>query len=132
MTELSDFEIFWLAYPNKKSKGTARDKAWPRAIAKTNLQTMLDAIEVYRRCKPTWKAYMMPATWLNGECWEDEYEDATVDRDRRPYDTWSDIEKEQVAKFVNNCGTAMAVKTGYKQAHIDGLRADGLLRLEAV
>jgi hypothetical protein len=73
------FNKFWLAYPVHKSK----EKAF-QAFKKINpseelLQTMLVAIEMQTQERdlkqknnqftPEWK---LPATWLNGQCWEDE------------------------------------------------------------
>lgn len=70
-----EFAMFWEAYPNKKSKASAR-KAFVKAIKKVDLQTMLAAIDQYKRHKPDWQAFKHPATWLNGECWEDEWDEA--------------------------------------------------------
>lgn len=69
------FEDFWKAYPKKKAKGTA-EKAFEKAIKKTDLQTILNAIEI-QKTTAEWKKdsgqYIpYPATWLNAECWNDE------------------------------------------------------------
>lgn len=66
-----DFSTFWKCYPKKKDKGHA-EKAFRRAIKLASLGTMLAALE---RQKPTWadpKFIPYPATWLNGQRWEDE------------------------------------------------------------
>ena len=68
-----DFQRFWSAYPEKKGKGVAR-QSFAKALKKTTLQTMLAAIEAYKVHKPTWKAFCHPATWLNQERWDDEWE----------------------------------------------------------
>lgn len=89
----ADFEIFWSAYPKKKSKETAR-KAFEKAIKKTDLQTMLDAVEAQKRSKQ-WKEkdgqfIPYPATWLNAECWNDEVEaDRSVSETIRTRETTS-------------------------------------------
>ena len=70
-----DFDTFWDEYPNRKGKGKARE-AFKKAIKKTTLETMLEAV---RRQKQgaQWKKddgrfIPYPATWLNQERWEDE------------------------------------------------------------
>lgn len=70
------FDQFWKAYPKKAAKKLAK-----KAFQKINpdeklLKIMLDAIENQSKC-PAWKKdngqYIpYPATWLNGERWEDE------------------------------------------------------------
>lgn len=70
-----EFEIFWKAYPKKKSKGTA-ERAFEKAIKKTDLDTILCAIEDQKDSKQ-WQEkdgqfIPYPATWLNAECWKDE------------------------------------------------------------
>lgn len=69
------FEIFWAAYPRRIAKGAAR-KAFAIALRKTTLEIMLAAIEQYKRHKPEKIDYCHAATWLNGERWEDQWEDA--------------------------------------------------------
>ena len=77
--KVDQFEVFWNAYPKKKNKETAK-RAFERAIKKTDLETMLTAIEKQKHSKQ-WKEdngqYIpYPATWLNGGAWEDEVEAA--------------------------------------------------------
>lgn len=77
----ADFEIFWSAYPKKKSKETAR-KAFEKAIKKTDLQTMLDAVEK-QKTTSDWmdqngQYIPYPATWLNAGAWEDEIKEEEV------------------------------------------------------
>jgi len=68
------FDEFWALYPRKISKATAR-KAW----AKLDEQQQLDACKalddhvLYWKTKETELEFIpYPATWLNGERWEDE------------------------------------------------------------
>jgi len=68
-----DFEIFWSSYPRRISKGKAR-KAFETAIKKAALPTMLQAIREYIAHKPARIHFKHPATWLNQECWDDEWE----------------------------------------------------------
>ena len=72
MTIEDDFNAFWRAYPRRISKGTAR-AAFAKASRKTTLAAMLTAIEDYIRFKPDRIDFKHPATWLNGECWSDEW-----------------------------------------------------------
>jgi len=71
------FEIFWKAYPKRKSKGQAE-----KAFAKINpdeqlLATMLATIEQAIKSvdwqKDDGKFIPYPATWLNAKGWEDEF-----------------------------------------------------------
>lgn len=66
------FELFWRAYPRRIAKGRAR-KAFNTAIKLTTLDVMLTAIETYKARKPEKIDFKHPATWLNGECWDDEW-----------------------------------------------------------
>ena len=67
------FEDFWAAYPRKKAKGHAR-KAWERAVRHTDPLVIIDGAKRYAEEKRTEDPMFVkhPATWLNGECWEDE------------------------------------------------------------
>ncbi|WP_127524058.1 hypothetical protein [Mesorhizobium sp. Z1-4] len=67
------FETFWRAYPRRVGKGAARS-AFMKAIRKTDIQTMLDAIEAYKLHKPGYQDFCHPSTWLNQERWDDEWE----------------------------------------------------------
>lgn len=73
MTKEEQFEAFWKSYPRRVAKGAAR-KAWDKAIKKTTLENMLKAIPEYVAKKPEKIDFKHPATWLNGECWDDEWE----------------------------------------------------------
>jgi hypothetical protein len=73
MTKEEQFDAFWAAYPRRISKGAART-AFAKAIKKTTLEVMLEALKAYRLHKPEKIDFKHPATWLNGECWDDEWE----------------------------------------------------------
>ena len=65
------FEIFYQAYPRHIAKAAA-EKAFSKAIKKTDLATMLSALE---KQKPKWtdpQYIPHPATWLNRGQWQDE------------------------------------------------------------
>lgn len=76
MTREDHFEAFWRAYPRRIGKGAARN-AFQKAIRKTDLETMLTAIEAYVQHKPSWQDFCHPSTWLNQERWSDEWETPT-------------------------------------------------------
>jgi hypothetical protein len=69
--EVSPFDQFWQAYPRRQGKGQAV-RAFKAALGKTDLQTILAGIERYKKHKPDYADWAMPATWLNGERWLDE------------------------------------------------------------
>lgn len=73
MTKEEAFEAFWVCYPRRVAKGAART-AFAKAIKKTTLERMLTAITEYVAKKPEKIDFKHPATWLNGECWDDEWE----------------------------------------------------------
>ena len=71
-----DFEVFWDAYP--KHTNTSKKEAYKKfckAIEKTDLQTILNAIELQKKTKQWIDGYIpMATTWLNQEKWNDEVE----------------------------------------------------------
>jgi len=78
------FNIFWEAYPKRKSKGQAE-----KAFTKLNpsgelLKTILASIEWAKESidwqKDDGKFIPYPATWLNARGWEDEYEKPPDDK----------------------------------------------------
>ncbi len=69
------FSIFWDAWPKRVARKDAR-KAFDRAIRTASLETILEGVERYRAGKPEWQDYAHAATWLNGERWADEWENA--------------------------------------------------------
>lgn len=66
------FDLFWNAYGNKKDKPAAL-KAWKKVDPSLHPKIM-QAIPAYLAdCAKTARQIRNPATWLNGECWNDEY-----------------------------------------------------------
>ena len=70
---LSDFDMFWIAYPKKVGKEAAR-KAW--AKANPELALVLNALE-WQKVSPQWfknngQYIPNPSTWINQHRWEDE------------------------------------------------------------
>lgn len=72
----TQFNLFWSAYPRKEGK-----KAALRAFSKLDSSVwplLIPAVEKHKQ-RPQWqnRQYIpLPATWLNGERWEDEVDDA--------------------------------------------------------
>jgi len=73
--EPADFDAFWKAYPRKQGKKYAR-KAW-RQLSPDARGSVLDAIAAQRKkgCLEDVAYAPHPASWLNGERWEDEDSD---------------------------------------------------------
>lgn len=74
----NDFDKFYAAYPKKKTPADAR-KAWAQtAQIRPPIEVILTAIsaacesEQWRENNGKYIPY--PATWLRGECWNDEQE----------------------------------------------------------
>lgn len=76
MSKAEQFETFWRTYPRRVAKGAAR-KAFDKAIKKTSIDDMLKAIAAYIQHKPEKIDFKHPATWLNSECWDDEWQVAS-------------------------------------------------------
>lgn len=126
---LSDFDSFWQAYPNKKAKGAAR-RAFNTAIKRAEFGQIIAGLEAYKANKEPWRTWMHPATWLNGECWDDEYETAPeVAAAFRSYDTWTEKDKQECAAVVSKWGIEKAVHMfRYTYPQIERLRAEEYLQ----
>lgn len=70
---MSDFGIFWAHYPRKVAKKDAQ-KAWSK-LTSAQKQAAMEALpkHIKRWDDPIFIPY--PASWLNGERWEDELEE---------------------------------------------------------
>lgn len=66
------FEDFWVLYPRHEAKKAAR-KAWEKIDASVHVE-ILTALAVWRRVLLDRELNFrpLPASWLNGERWEDE------------------------------------------------------------
>jgi hypothetical protein len=67
-----DFECFWGAYPRRLAKKDAR-KAWEKLTAQQQeaaMKSLPSHIEHWSDREMKYVPY--PASWLNGERWEDE------------------------------------------------------------
>ena len=78
---LDSFNSFWKLYPRKKSRETAL-KAFKKSILAADPSTIMNGLKRYLeeiRVKNTTQEYIKhPATWLNQQCWEDEYITASI------------------------------------------------------
>lgn len=69
-----DFDIWWVVYPLKASKGAAR-KAYLKARKATDAETLLAGAKLYAATPGLDPKYTKhAATWLNAECWLDQAE----------------------------------------------------------
>ena len=79
-----EFATWWVEYPRKKGKGQAA-KAYRAARKKTDATTLIEAVKAQRAVltKDGIDFCPHPATWLNGERWDDEPDNVTrLDPDR--------------------------------------------------
>lgn len=72
------FDDWYSSYPRKEGKGQAR-KAFRAAIKKTDLDTLKSGLQKYlTTVEGQEKRFIaMPATWLNGERWDDDYDNTS-------------------------------------------------------
>ena len=72
------FEAFWEAYGKKIGKKNAKRAFSKNVKDEETFQKVMEGIERYHNSRK-WKDGFRkePATWLNGECWMDEYNDET-------------------------------------------------------
>ena len=89
----SSFGEFWSNYPNKKAKKDAV-KAWGKIKLNNNLfNLIIESLEKHKKSvdwvKNGGKFIPHPATWLNGERWNDEVEEAQVGLFDKPKQKYS-------------------------------------------
>lgn len=68
-----DFEAFWLKYPRRIKKETAR-KAFAKAMTITTLPAILAALDRQPPARGGVDFEPYPATWLNAQSWLDEHD----------------------------------------------------------
>ena len=73
------FDDLWKIYPKKVGKGTAR-KAFAKAMTKATADQIEHSLSVFVRSWGSQDKKFMPhlATWLNGERWDDEIQEASL------------------------------------------------------
>ena len=74
--EDNKFDEFWQLYPNKKEKKKAKEK-FIKILKTTEFDVIMNGLKNYLEYiqfkKLEDKYIKHPTTWLNGECWNDEY-----------------------------------------------------------
>ncbi len=69
---MSDFDIFWQAYPRKQNKADARKAFDQTESIRPDIQELLNTIKIMRRTKSWREGYIkLPGGWLRSEGWED-------------------------------------------------------------
>lgn len=64
------FDEWYALYPRKQGRGNAL-RAFRTALKKITFPELVAGVERYKRMKPDYADWAMPATWLNGERWLD-------------------------------------------------------------
>jgi hypothetical protein len=120
---MNEFDQFWAAYPRRIAKGHAR-AAFDKAIRKTTIEKMLSAIADYIRFKPERIDFKHPATWLNGECWDDEW--ASVPRETNRKRSFLDVAMDRFnhgsAGFQGTDADAGVISSNERQPGSDSER----------
>jgi hypothetical protein len=125
----NEFNLFWNSYPNKKSKWEAV-KSFNKAIKNNSFELIMDGLNKYIADHDNKKAkwvfcpeYKHPTTWLNQQCWLDEYDKITIKsiaeeyeqiliedwRSKRFIDKYSNEIRNLTQKYIN------AVSNGSKE-----------------
>lgn len=106
------FDEFWSAYPKKEAKPTAL-KAFAKVTAP--LELLLSAIAVQKKsekwAKDGGQYIPMPATWLNGERWNDGVTVAAAELDG---DTRAAVEREGIDKGIGPWDNLVETWPDYK------------------
>ena len=83
MPDLLDdpFDTFWSLYPRRKEspviegKKKAREKLDAAIKSGVTWHEVIEGVKAYALCDRVRLGYVkMPVTWINNDCWEDEYE----------------------------------------------------------
>jgi uncharacterized protein YdaU (DUF1376 family) len=87
------FDRFWAVYPKKAGKADAL-KAWPKAIAKADPETIILAASRYAETGEVVRGFAKNAQgWLNGERWNDEDLKPKRDTGYRPIPDWMEVQR---------------------------------------
>jgi len=79
---ISDFNLFWTAYPRKVQKQKAEEKFMKLEHALLN--KIMEALEIQKKTKKWIDGYISyPTTWINGALWEDEVEEMNIEDEAR-------------------------------------------------
>lgn len=98
--KMSDFERFWTVYPRHEKRKDA-ERAFAKALSTHNgltIDTLINAVEAQKKSRQ-WledggRYIPHPATWLNGEQWENEVQTAPsqVGAERKEKPTQADMD----------------------------------------
>lgn len=66
------FQEFWDLYDKKVDRETAFRRF--KKLTNSEIEKAIQKVPVYKQFQPDKKYRKNPSTWLNGKCWEDEYE----------------------------------------------------------
>ena len=103
---LKNFELFWSAYPNKKSKKAAFEKFKRIDFKKTSFESIMISLEKQKQSDDWTKnggQYVpMPQTWIFNERWTDEVQAPVQQQHTDVNDYWADKlqAQEPVENFV--------------------------------
>ena len=93
------FNLFWEAYPKRKSKGQA-EKAWLKIKPSEQLLATMFAKIEQAKTSEDWikeggKYIPYPATWLNAKGWKDEYKTAVTQGTSKTAGNWALLEQRK-------------------------------------
>ena len=77
------FPEFWRLFPRRVGKAAAK-RVWSRKGLNAKADEIIDHLRIRVRSDAQWlrddgRFVPHPATWLNGECWEDEYQTVSAE-----------------------------------------------------
>ena len=116
---------FWPAYPRKVGKKNAL-AAFKKACDRAPLDEILAGLERYKRYKPAYADWMHPATFLNGDRWEDEYDTLAEVKAGIHGGAWKGESLETIARTVIEYGHSWA-RYRYPRDVLEQCAAKGLL-----
>jgi hypothetical protein len=76
MSLREDFDTFYRHFPRHVGK-LAAEKAYVKARKRASAQVILEGVDTYKRTKPAYADWCMPATFLNQGRWMDEPDQPT-------------------------------------------------------
>ena len=95
------FEKFWDEYPRKRDRGPAM-KAFASALKRTSFEKIMDGLTRYKNDptrKPEFTKY--PATWLNADGWENDYNSPANVESRAQADARREKERQATKDMLN-------------------------------
>lgn len=125
----ADFEVWWELYPLKRAKGAARP-AYAKARRLVSADMLIDGVIRYSgHLQATGSSFVChPASWLNGERWEDEYETSAAEPELSPSERLERILRSKCDN-MNRTGRKFP---GITEADLRTAVQEGWLRKELV